>query len=199
MRFFHYDFKMKVLNMDLAAKREIDKKSEPPAKRVKENGPVTGTRTTLEELLTLPLKKRLEVFDVLPEEARISILYPQKATWGLPARSPLPPGWEELVRKAHVTVTRKIEERNVIHDRSSSIEDDNSDDDDSDVEGEGLFEDQVVRQMTGGTATKTAAEVNQHMFLAMIERTLPIMGYGFHVDKANKIQSFVFVRVPVAG
>ena len=179
-----------MLNMDHAAKRKIANGSEPSAKRVKDNGLVTGKRTTLEELLMLPLKKRLEVFDALPEEVKITILYPQQATRGLPARSPLPPGWEESVRKAHVTVTGKIGERNVI---LSSIEDEDSDDDDSDVEGEGLYEDQVVRQMTGGSATKTVAEVNQHMFLAMVQRTLPITGYGFHVeDKANKDAKFCF-------
>ena len=181
---------MLIMNHD-AAKRKIDKKLEPPAKRVKEKGlMVTGNRTTLEELLMLPLKKRLEVFDALPEEARISILYPQQArTWGLPARSPLPPGWEELVWKAHETVTKKIEERNGIRDRSY----DDSDEDDSDVEGDGLYEAQVVRQMTGGTATKTAAEVNEHMFLAMVQRTLPITGYGYLVeDKANKDAKFCF-------
>ena len=150
--------------------------SAPPAKRVKVNEPEAGMRMSWVALLQLPLKKRLSIFDALPEKERILLLYPQKPTWELPERNQLPPNWEELVRTAHTAVTKKIEDRNRIEESSDS-------DDSSDGEENMIYEKHVLRQMQGGTLTKTAREVHQHRFLAMIERTLPITGYGFHVNQ----------------
>ena len=107
----------------------------PPAKRVKVNKPEAGGMgMSWVALLQLPLQKRLSIFDELPEKERILLLYPQKPTWELPARNQLPPNWEELVRKAHMAVSKKIEERNRIRDE----EDTSNDDDSSDGEDDGL-------------------------------------------------------------
>ena len=174
----------------------------------------------MEDLLAIKnLDERLALFDSLPESKRLFLLYPQMRTTGLPARDPYPENWHIMVTRANDVVKKKIQAKfpkqqqqapapptyatnndTVVHTDSGDSDDDSEDD--------GLYEKHVVRAMTHGnnnsTTTTTnnisqlvsSAERNQLLFLEHLPRCLPIITYGFHVDKHSRATKDDFCFCP---
>jgi hypothetical protein len=161
--------------------------------------------SNFEAFLAKPIDERLAFFDAMPEDQKLLLLYPQKITTGLPPRDPYPKNWEVMLTRASNVAKTKIQASfrkqqppastttgtPQAPTRSRDLEFD-TDSGRSDNEDDDLYEGQVVRTMTQGSSTTnnisqiSTAERNQLLFLEHLPRCLPIITYGFHVDKHNR-------------
>jgi hypothetical protein len=157
------------------------------------------------------LHQRLETFDVLPEWKKVVLLYPYRSE-GLPARDPYPENWDSMLASAYDTVKTKIESsfsKNQASVRpSQTTVNEYSDDDSSEEEEDSLYEKHVVRATTHASSTSSnknnnnttsnvsSAERDQLKFLENLPRCLPIITYGFHVDRHNRETNEAFCFCP---
>jgi hypothetical protein len=149
------------------------------------------------------LKERLETFDLLPESKKLFLLYPTKARW-LPERDPYPENWEVMLTRAKDVAKKTVQDgfrkkQAPVPAAAAAV---NPDSDDSEDEDEGLHEKNVLDSIQGSPTKRD--ETNQLLFLDNLKRCLPIVTYGFHVDKHNRATNDACCfcpcdRDPVAG
>lgn len=146
--------------------------------------PPLRVSTMFDDLLAQPLAERLKRFDSLPEPTKLSVLYPQVDTTGLPEREPYPENWEKMVTGAMDVVRRQIEAEFANRQAPPPATTINTDSDESE-DDDGLYEPDVVAAMTHGSSTsntqQSSDERNQLLFLENLPRCLPIITYGFHL------------------
>jgi hypothetical protein len=165
---------------------------------------------TFVELMDIKdLNLRLETFDAFPEIKKVNLLYmdPLLRIQGLPARDPYPENWESEIARAKDVTRRKIESsfpKNQTTTTPPAEETVNTDSDES-LEEYSLYEKDVAHAMTHGSnsnnvsSTLSMAETEQLLFLENVSRCVPIMTYGFHVDKNNRETNDEFCFCPCSN
>jgi hypothetical protein len=161
---------------------------------------------TFKELMAIKdLKKRLETFDAFPEMKKVSLLYQQLIP--LPTRDPYPENWERELARAKDVAKRKIQSsfpkiQATTTTRPAETVDTDTDSDEDSQENFSLYDDDVAHAMThGSNSNNTAptisnAETEQLLFLENLSRCVPIITYGFHVDRHNRGMNDAFCFCP---
>jgi hypothetical protein len=138
---------------------------------------------TFDQLMKVhSLHQRLEKFDALPECDRVDLLYPL-LFHKLPDRDPYPEDWENRVMGAKNAVRKTIELEFTLNDREDSDEDSESE------EERGIYDQQVMQAQTGCSSRSgklADAKNNRLQFLENLGRCLPIITWGFHVDRFGR-------------
>jgi hypothetical protein len=150
---------------------------------------------TFQELMAIKdLKKRLETFDAFPEMKKVSLLYQQLIP--LPTRDPYPENWERELARAKDAAKRKIES-SFTKIQATTRPAENSQEEYS------LYDDNVAHAMTHGStnsnnavSTISNAETEQLLFLENLSRCVPIITYGFHVDRHSQGTNDAFCFCP---
>ena len=138
---------------------------------------------TFDQLMKVhSLHQRLEKFDALPEGNRVALLYPLLFQ-NFPDRDPYPEDWENRVMGAKNAVRQTIELEFTPNDREDSDEDSESE------EERGIYDLQVMQAQTGCSSKSgklAEAKNNRLQFLENLGRCLPIITWGFHVDRFGR-------------
>jgi hypothetical protein len=144
-------------------------------------------------------KERLQAFDACPEIKRISLLHAgisSPPTQVLPPRDPYPDDWEwEIIRAMEVTkgtIQRKfLKIQAATRPAAETVNTDSDSDDDS-----------LIGVMKNASNSNNAASAIsndmafQLSFLENLPRCLPIMTYGFHVNKDHRDCNEAFCFCP---
>ena len=141
--------------------------------------PMTFIKITDIEDITM----RLETFDALPEWNRIKVLRPSDGL--LPNKDPYPPSWDVDLARATLAASEQIT-KNFEKASPAASNPEFSDDASQGSGGGGMFgSDKITR--TGQKPTDMSdEEIWQREFLKYLPRGLPMLTYGFHVDKHSR-------------
>jgi len=146
----------------------------------KNNPTIKHPTTTYEGLMKISnLQDRLETFDRLPETERVGLLLHPYAIDNWPARDRYPDNWERTVSAAKITVKKQIEVDHAKKEPPQMTRDSEDSDDDDDQ----LYDTNTILAQTQPSGNKK----RDLDFVEYLERCLPIMTWGFHADRFNRV------------
>ena len=148
----------------------------------KNNPTIKHPTKTYEGLMKISnLQHRLETFDRLPETGRVELLLHPYGTQNWPARDRYPDNWDSIVSAAKITVTKQIEMDHAKKGPPQMTHD--SEDSEDDDDGYTIYDTNTILAQTQPSGNKK----RDLDFVQYLERCLPIMTWGFHADRFNRV------------